>query len=177
MSGSGRKAIPNVWEWSGGPRENPGVVGGLFGCPRVVGKTSQMSVSVRQTLPDVREWWEALPDVRKTSRISGSGPEALMDVQEALSDVRECSEGPPGCPGGPLGLLGVFVRLSRMSESGRKTLPDIREGLPNIREGFPTIPGYPRGPPTTPGCLAVSPDHSRTFERASHHSWTFGSVF
>ena len=37
ISGSGRKAIPNVRERSGGTLECPGVVGGPPGCPRVVG--------------------------------------------------------------------------------------------------------------------------------------------
>ena len=44
MSGSGRKAIPNVREWSGG---HPG-------CPAVVGRPSQMSGSGQEALLDVR---------------------------------------------------------------------------------------------------------------------------
>ena len=57
MSGSGRVALPNVREWSGG----------LPGCPGVVGRPSRMSESGlvrpsqmfgsgRKALPDVREW-------------------------------------------------------------------------------------------------------------------------
>ena len=37
---------------------------------------------------------------------------------EALQDVREWSEGPPGFPG-------VVGRPSRMSGSGREILPDV----------------------------------------------------
>ena len=45
--------------------------------------------------------------------MSGSG-------LEALPNVRELSEGPPGCPV-------VVGRLSRMSVSGREALPDVRK--------------------------------------------------
>ena len=81
-------------------------------------EASQMSISVRQTLPNVREWWEALPNVRKTSRIFGSSP-------EALSDVREWSGNPHGCPGGPLRCPGVFGRPSWMFGRAFRTFPDI----------------------------------------------------
>ena len=82
--------------------------------------------------------------------MSGSVQKAIPDVREALSDVRECSEGPPGCPG-------VVVSISRMSRSGSKPLLDIREGLPDIWEGFPTTLGHSAG----------SPDHFRTTGRVS----------
>ena len=41
-----------------------------------------MSGSARETLPNVREWWESLPDVREASRMSGCGQEAIPDVRE-----------------------------------------------------------------------------------------------
>ena len=44
MSGNGVEAIRDVSEWSGGPPE----------CPGVVMKTSKMSGSGREELPDVR---------------------------------------------------------------------------------------------------------------------------
>ena len=44
MPGSGRDALPDVWEWSGG----------LRGCPGVVGRPSQMSGSVREALKDAQ---------------------------------------------------------------------------------------------------------------------------
>ena len=51
MSGSGREALPtgwvalpDVWEWSGGPPEYP----------RVVGRPSRMSASGREAFPHVR---------------------------------------------------------------------------------------------------------------------------
>ena len=46
MSGSGRKANMNVWEWSRGLSE----------CPGVVGRLSRMFGSGREAFPDVREW-------------------------------------------------------------------------------------------------------------------------
>ena len=57
---------------------------------------------------------KALLDVRmcgRTSQLSESG-------RVALSDVRECSEVPTGCLGGPLGCMGVVKRLSQISGSG-----------------------------------------------------------
>ena len=44
MSGSGREALLDVLEWSGGPH----------GCPLVVGSPSRMSGNGRDDLPDVR---------------------------------------------------------------------------------------------------------------------------
>ena len=52
MSVSGREALPEVREWSGG----------LPGCPGVVGRPSRMSGSGRESLTGGRE---ALPDVRE----------------------------------------------------------------------------------------------------------------
>ena len=49
MSGSGREALPDAWEWSGGPSE----------CPAEVGMPSVRLRSGREALPDVRESWEA----------------------------------------------------------------------------------------------------------------------
>ena len=97
MSGSGRDALPDVRQLSRGPT----------GCPAVVGTPSRLSGSGREALPNVREWsgcppgcqgvvGVALPEVRewsgglpgcsgvvgRTSRMSGSGREALPDVQE-----------------------------------------------------------------------------------------------
>ena len=55
--------------------------------------------------------------------MSGSG-------REALTDVRECSRGPPICPG-------VVGGPTRMSGSGREALPDVPEwsgGPPEVRD-------------------------------------------
>ena len=46
MSGSGREALHNVWEWS---RD-------LAGCPELVVRPSRVSVSGREALPDERKW-------------------------------------------------------------------------------------------------------------------------
>ena len=64
MSGSGRDALPDDREWSGGlgdirecsqsPPECPRVVELPPGCPRVVGRPSQMSGSGRESIQDVR---------------------------------------------------------------------------------------------------------------------------
>ena len=55
--------------------------------------------------------------------MSGITQETFPEVRKALSDVWECSEGPPGT----LGCPGVVGRPSQMSGSGRETLPDVRE--------------------------------------------------
>ena len=60
-----------------------------------------MSGSGQKTLPNVQEWWEALPD------------------------IQELSENPLGCPGGSLKCLGMFGRPSRTSRRAFQTLPDI----------------------------------------------------
>ena len=59
MSGSGREALPDVREWSGGPP----------GCPGVVGRPTRMSGSGREAI--------------------SNGWEALMDGREALPDVSD----------------------------------------------------------------------------------------
>ena len=73
MSESGRDALPDVREWSGGPPGCPGVVGRPCqmsgsgrgpsrmsrrpaGCLEVVGRSSEMSVSGLEAAQDVREW-------------------------------------------------------------------------------------------------------------------------
>ena len=112
MSGSGREpfrmsgrilwifrsdwlALSDVQEWSGDSPGCPGVVGGTPVCPEVVGRHS---------------------------RLSGSGQEALSEVQERL--------------GGPTRCLVVVKRSSRLSGSSQKArmtgigweaLPDVRE--------------------------------------------------
>ena len=103
MSGSGRKAIPYVREWSGGPPECPREVGRHSQTSGLVGRPSRMSLSGgrpyrmfgrgretlpdigvgRETLPDVFEWWEALPDVRERS----GGPPVCLGVVESPSQM------------------------------------------------------------------------------------------
>ena len=51
--------------------------------------------------------------------------------QLALPDDRKWSRGPPGCPGGPLGFLGVVRKPSWMPGSVREALPDVREWSEN----------------------------------------------
>ena len=64
ISGSGREALPDVWEWSEGPHE----------CLGVVGRPSRMSGSGQEALSDIQEWSEALSNVRE---LSGGPPECL----------------------------------------------------------------------------------------------------
>ena len=73
--------------------------------------------------------------------MSGSGPDTLPDVQKYLPNVREWSEGPPGCPGVvliPSRMFGrtsrmfgrtsrMFGRTSRISGSGREALPEVQK--------------------------------------------------
>ena len=91
MSGCGWEVLPDVSEWLGAPP----------GCPGVVGRPSQMTVS---GLEARMGGWEALPEVRewsggplgspgvvaKPSRMSGFG-------REDLPDVRVWSVGRHGC--------------------------------------------------------------------------------
>ena len=112
--------------------------------------------------------------------MSWSGREALPDVREAFSDVWECSEGPPGCPGvvrrpcrmsgscvrpspksrRPCECLGVVGRLfwmsgwpSQMSGSVRKALPDVREALSDVREALLDIREWSGGSLVCPGVV------------------------
>ena len=84
MSGSDWEALPDVWEWSGGPPR----------CPGDVGRTSRMSVfrmpsrmsgSARKDLPDAREWSVdpagCAGVVGRPSRLHESGRQTLPDVQ------------------------------------------------------------------------------------------------
>ena len=120
----------------------------------MVGWPYRMSGSCLETLPDVPEGWEAIPD------------------------VRQLSGGLPGCPG----VFGRPSRMSerptRMPWSGQETLPDVPEGwedLPEVREALPVVrewseafPNvrewlgiYPRCPGGTTGCLVVVGWHFR----------------
>ena len=53
MSGSSLEALPDIWQWSGGP---PKCSKAPTGSPVVVGWPSQMSGSGREALTDVQEW-------------------------------------------------------------------------------------------------------------------------
>ena len=96
MSGSGRETLLDVQKLLGVHLRYPGVVG----------RSSRMSGCGRQTLGDFGSGREA-------SRLSGSG-------WEALTDVRDWSGSPRGCPG-------VVGRQSRMSGSGREVRGEVRE--------------------------------------------------
>ena len=143
MSGSGRKAISNVQEWSGVP---PGCLGVVRMPSRMSGsgwealllsrsgrEACLMSGSGRKAIPNVREWSDKTPGslgvVKRPSQMSRSGRETLPDVWEALTDISECSDGPPEC----LVVVGrpsrMFGRPSRMPGCGREALLDVWEAL------------------------------------------------
>ena len=67
MKGSGRLALPDVREWSGGPS----------GCPGVVERVPRMPGSCQEVFPEVQEWLEDLLRcsgvVRRSSRMSRCG--------------------------------------------------------------------------------------------------------
>ena len=104
MSGSGRFALPDVWEWSEDPP----------GCPEVVWRSSRMSLSGERPFWMYGSYREApgclgrplgCPGViGRPPRLSGSGWVAIPDIWESSGD-------PPGCPG-------VLESPSRMSLSG-----------------------------------------------------------
>ena len=64
MSGSGRETLSDVPDCSGDPSECSGVVGWPY----------RMSMSGRESLPDVWEWWEALTDIREWSKDPPKSP-------------------------------------------------------------------------------------------------------
>ena len=150
MSGSGREALLEVLEGSGGPP----------GGPRGDELPSRWSGRGREALPEV---WKALSEspreIMRPSRRSGRGQEALRGSErhrEALPDIPEVGGllGPLGCPGG-------VSKLSRRSRRGWKALPKVREcsgDPPEVREGSGDTPvhlggplGGARGPPGGPG--------------------------
>ena len=83
--------------------------------------------------------------------MSGSG-------REALSDVQEWSIDPPRCPG-------VDGRPTRKYGSGRKFLPEVRESLSDVRK-------WSGGPP---GCPGVVGRPSRMSEVVGRPSWMSGN--
>ena len=89
MPGSNRVDLPDIRKWSGGP---PGSLCGPAGYPGVVGRSSRMSGSGWEALPDVQEWSEVPPGcpgvVGRPSRMPGSCRQALPDVCVALPDIR-----------------------------------------------------------------------------------------
>ena len=65
MSESGQDAFLEVQVWSDDPPECSGVVGRPSQISLSGGTPFRMSGSGRETLPDVPERWEVLPDVRE----------------------------------------------------------------------------------------------------------------
>ena len=74
---------------------------------------------------------------REPSQMSGSGLDALQDVQEWLGGSRGC----PEVVGRPSRMSGSCRRPSRMSGSVREALPYVRKDRPDVREwsGGPTV--------------------------------------
>ena len=133
-------------------------------------------LEVRETLPDVPEWWEDLTDIRewsggppkcqgvvgRPSRISGSGREACWMAGsgwKALPNVQELSGEPPGWPGVrktltnirkwsgvPPRYPGVVGRSFRIFRRGREAIPDVQEWTRDP-PGCPKEVGGPSGCP------------------------------
>ena len=78
----------------------------------------------------------------KSSRMSGSGRQALLDDREWSGD-------PPGCPK-------VVGRPSWMTGSGLETLPDVQEAHPDVLEVLPDVREGSGGPPGYPGVVGRS---------------------
>ena len=135
--------LADARECSGGP---PGRLGVVETLPRKFRKPSRLSGCGQKALPNVWEWWQALPDVREASRMSGrpcgcpgvvgSPSRMARSGPEALPDVWEWSGGTPGCSEVirrpflmcemPTGIFGSDWWPSLMSRSGRKVLQDLR---------------------------------------------------
>ena len=66
MIGSGREALTDVRDDLSDVQEcseaHPGCQRGSLRIPGVVGRPSRLFGSGQETLPNVRDWWEALPD-------------------------------------------------------------------------------------------------------------------
>ena len=138
MSGSGLEALLDDREWSGVPPECPEWFGGLPRCPAVIGRSSRVSGSGQDTLPDVLVGWKAFPDVWQLS----GGPPGYAG-------------GTPACPAVVGRPYQKFWRPSRKFGNGLYTLPDVPEGweaLPNVRQLMSGPSEYAGGPPS---CLRV----------------------
>ena len=108
MSESGREALLDVWEWSGGPP----------GCSKVVGRPSRKSGSGREALLDVRKLSGGVTDVQEWS----GGPPECLGV-----DGRPCRVS--GCGGRTPQMSGSVREANLMSGSGRETLSEVREAF------------------------------------------------
>ena len=84
MSGRGRDALQDVWEWSGVSRGFAGVVRRPPGCLGVVGRSSRIYESGRDAPLDVREWLRGprgfVGVVESPTRMSESGRESFPNV-------------------------------------------------------------------------------------------------
>ena len=89
---------------------------------------------------------------------------------EAITDDREWSGGPSGCPG-------VVGSLSRVSGCGRETLPDVREwsegplkcpgGLEDVREWSEALPFVREWSGDTSKCPGCPPGYLGVVGRPS----------
>ena len=142
-AGSGREALVESREWSGGPPGGPEVVEGLPEGPGVVvwssqwtrngGKPSQRAGCGRDALPEGRGWSGGstgrLGVVRMHSWRDGSDREALLEGCE-------WSGGPPGglavfeSPPGGLGVVGCPSWWTRSGESTSRRVGSGKEAIP-----------------------------------------------
>ena len=121
---------------SGVVGKSPGRTGGPPSCSRVFGRHSRLSESGREALLDVQEWSGCLPEC---PGVVGRPFKMSGSGREALPDVQEWSKGYPESPR-------VIRRHSQMSGGGQEAFSDFRErsgGPP----GCPGVVGVPYGCP------------------------------
>ena len=90
---------------------------------REVGSPSQRDGKGREALLEGWEGWGGKGGVGRLSRRAGSGQEALLLVEEALSVGRVWSVRPPGGSGGPPTGPGVVRRPFQLARSGLEAFP------------------------------------------------------
>ena len=95
MSGGGREAFTNNREWSGTLSDVQERSGDPSGSPGVVGRSSWMSGSSREALLEVREW---SGDPQECPGVVRNLSRMSKSGREVLQEVRKLSGGLPGCP-------------------------------------------------------------------------------
>ena len=107
--GSSRKALPEVWNWSGDPP----------GGQELVGWPSRRSVTGREALLEVQNWLRDPPNglelFRRLTRRSKKGRDTLKEIRKWSKDPLEGLEVVGNRLGGP----GLVRRPYRRSGNGR----------------------------------------------------------
>ena len=171
MSGSGREALLDDWEWSRGPLNTLDHSGGPPDHSRTFGRAFRPLPDIRKSLPTTlghlkgpsehsrtfeRASWtfgrasRPLPNICEASRTFSRVSRPLTDIRKGHSTTPGQLGGPSAHPGGPPDNCRTSRRASHPSEtSGRVSRPfaDLQDVLPSFRKGLPTTPGHTGGPP------------------------------